>query len=447
MRMFNIKSLIIAFILLSALEGLHADTHADTVYFVPKQDITEMVDLSYANFIKRTIKEAEAAGAGVIIIELNTPGGRVDAALRITDVLLSTKLKTVIFINKNAISAGALISLSAEKIFIAPGGVIGASTPVYQKGGKMEAAAEKMVSVMRAVMRSGAEKYNRPVKVAEAMVDSDIELSESKDGIDLKKGKLLTLTAEEAIKLKIADHKAINLKDVLKTLKLENAAVIKAYPSTMDKAVSFLAHPILSGILLTLGMLGLVFEVKSPGWGVGGTVGILCLSLFFMSQVMTGYASWGAVAIFIIGIILMAVEIFIIPGFGLVGVSGVAAIIISFFMSFRSFAVGLYVIFFSMLATGIGIYFMFKYLPRSALFNRLVLAFSEVKKDGFHASSGSFSGLEGKQGKALTTLRPAGRAEINGTSIDVMSDGDFIEKGQKIKVIKIEGNRIVVRRS
>ncbi len=441
MRHFIIKLLITIFLFLYTF-----NVKAETVYFIPKQDITEMVDLSYANLIKRTVKKAEERGASTLIIELNTPGGRVDAALKITDIILGTKLKTVVFINKNAISAGALISLSAEKIFIAPGGVIGASTPVHQKGGKMEAAGEKMVSVMRAEMRSSAEKHHRPTRVAEAMVDPDIRLYRARDGIDLKKGKLLTLTAKESLKLKIADHKADNINDILKILKMENAEIIKVSPTTMDRAVSFLTHPIISGIFLTLGMLGLIFEVKTPGWGVGGTIGILCLSLFFVTQVMAGYANWGAVALVIVGVILLAVEVFIVPGFGIVGISGIAAIVVSFFMSFRSYTIALHVIFWSMLATGVGIYFMFKYLPKTTFFNRLVLATSEIKKDGYHASPDIYSNLENKQGKAITTLRPAGKAKIDGRMMDVMTEGDFINKGDKVKVVKIEGNRIVVKK-
>lgn len=441
MRITNIKLLIVIFIFLYALT-----LNGETVYFIPKTDITEMIDLSFANLIKRTVKKAEEEGASTIIIELNTPGGRVDAALRTTGILLSTKLKTVVFINHNAISAGALISLSAEKIFIIPGGVIGASTPVYQKGGKMETAEEKMISVMRAEMRSCAERYGRSAKIAEAMVDPDIELTKSEDGIDLAKGKLLTLTAKEALKLKIADHMVKNLEEVLKILKLENATVIKAVPTSMDRAISFLTFPIVSGILLTLGMLGLIFEVKTAGWGVGGTIGILSLALFFVSQILAGYANWGAIVLFLVGLILLIAEIFIIPGFGIVGISGIAVIVASFFMSFQNFEIALYTIFLAMVVTGVVTYFMFKYLPRTTVFSRLVLETSEMKNIGYHASPESFSNLEGKQGMAITTLRPAGKAKIDGQLIDVMSEGDFIKKGDKIKILKVEGNRILVRK-
>ncbi len=424
--------------------------NAETVYYVPKSDITGMVDLSYANLIKRTVKQAEKANASALIIELNTPGGRVDAALRITDVLLSTKLTTVVFINQNAISAGALISLASEKIFIAHGGVIGATTPVYSKGGKMEAAPEKMVSVMRAEMRSCAEKYKRPARIAEAMVDPDIELTKSRDGIDLAEGKLLTLTAKEALKLKIADHIADDLKEILRILKLENAIVIEVAPSTKDKAVSFLGHPIFSGILMTLGILGLFFEVKTPGWGVGGTVGIMCLALFFVTQIMAGYADWGAVALFIIGVILLATEVFIVPGFGIVGISGILAILGSFIMWYskwsRYFQSAPYIIMGVILLTVANIYLMFKFLPRTRIFNRLVLNTSETKTSGYHASPDKIINLEGKKGTALTTLRPAGSAEIDGKKMDVMSDGDFIKKGEKILVIQVEGNRVLVKK-
>lgn len=440
------KNIYIKIFILTIIFFLTYSLKAEKVYFIPKTDITEMVDLPFANFIKRTIKKAENEGASALIIELNTPGGRVDAALRITDALLSTRLKTVVFINKNAISAGALISLSAEKIFMAPAGVIGASTPVYMKNGKTETASEKMISVMRAQMRTCAEKHGRSLKVVEAMVDPDIRLYKKQDGINLAKGKLLTLTTREALNLMIADHKAEGLQDILKILKLEKAAVIQALPTSMDKAVSFLTHPLVSGILMTLGVLGLIFEVKTAGWGVGGTVGILCLSLFFISQVMAGYASWGAVVLFIVGIILLGVEVFIVPGFGIVGMSGIAAIAVSFFMSFSSFTIALYSIFLVMVACAVGIYFMAKFLPKITIFNRLILQFSEAKKNGFQVSSKKIKSLEGHKGEVITPLRPAGKAEIGGQLVDVMSDGDFINKGEKIKVLRVEGNRVVVKK-
>ena len=235
-----------------------ADTDSTSSYYIK---IEGQINLGLPNYIERIITMANEQQAGAVILEINTPGGRVDAALQIRDAIFDAEVPTIAFINREAASAGALISLSCEKIYMAPGSSIGAVTPVDQTGKK---ASEKMFSYLRSVMRSIAQRNKRPVDIVESMVDEDIEVP----GV-IEKGKLLTLTGEEAVKHKIADGMADDINDLLNQLKLEPKGMIRTKINWSEKLVYFLTNPIISSLLLTIGMLGLIFEVRSPGWGVG----------------------------------------------------------------------------------------------------------------------------------------------------------------------------------
>ena len=245
------------------------------VFVVP---VEGMIDLGLAPFIQRVLDEAGEAGAQAVVLEVNTFGGRVDAAVLIRDALLDSKVPTVAFINKRAISAGALISLAAETIVMADGGTIGAATPVQigAPGSPAQPVAEKTVSYMRKEFRATAEMRKRPGLVAEAMVDADVEI---KDVID--KGKLLTLTTEEALQLKVADFRANSLEHVLQFLNLEDADVRHVSETWAETLVRFLTNPAVSSLLMSLGILGIFVEIRMPGFGIPGTLGLISLALFF----------------------------------------------------------------------------------------------------------------------------------------------------------------------
>ncbi|HEY6383073.1 MAG TPA: hypothetical protein VIY07_14865, partial [Pseudolabrys sp.] len=220
------------------------------VYVAPIEGI---IDLGLAPFIQRVLKQATDEGAAAVILEINTFGGRVDAAVLIRDSLLNARVRTVAFVNKRAISAGALISLAAEKIAMADGGTIGAATPVQagQPGAAAQPVEEKTVSYVRKEFRATAESRKRPPLIAEAMVDADVEIP----GL-IEKGKLLTLTTEEALKHKVADFRADTIEQVLKQLGLEGADVRRAEPNWAENLVRFFTHPLVSSLLITIGMLG-----------------------------------------------------------------------------------------------------------------------------------------------------------------------------------------------
>ena len=417
------------------------------VYVVPIEGI---IDLGLAPFVQRVLGEATDAGAAALILEINTFGGRVDAAVLIRDALLNARVKTVAFVNKRAISAGALITLSAEKIVMADGGTIGAATPVQmgQPGAPAKPVEEKTVSYMRKEFRATAESRKRPPLIAEAMVDADVAIP----GI-IEKGKLMTLTTEEALKHKLADFSANSLEEVLEQLGLAKAEVRLGTTNWAENVVRFLTHPILSSLLITIAMLGIIIEIRTPGFGVPGLLGIASLSLFFWGHWLVHLAGWEELLLVGAGIALLVAEIFITPGFGVAGVLGIVALISGLGLSlFGSGATGEFVlravsrVVFSLLLAIIGSLVMLRFLTRLPFGRRLILETELLAGAGGSSAPESDRRWLGKSGTARSPLRPAGRAEIEGELVDVVSDGEFIEPGVPVVVARVDGNRIVVRR-
>ena len=281
--------------------------------------------------MQRILDEAIDVGAAAVILEINTFGGRLDAAVLIRDALLNARVRTVAFVNKRAISAGALIALAAEKIVMADGGTIGAATPVQigQPGSPAQPVEEKTVSFVRKEFRATAESRKRPPLIAEAMVDADVEIP----GL-IQKGKLLTLTTEEALKHKVADFRADTLEGVLERLGLAGVEVRRPSPNWAENLVRFLTHPVVSSLLITIGMLGIILEILTPGFGVPGALGITSLALFFWGHWLVQLAGWEELLLVGSGLVLLVLEVFVIPGFGLAGVLGIGALIAGLSLSF-----------------------------------------------------------------------------------------------------------------
>ncbi|MCK5267688.1 MAG: nodulation protein NfeD [Spirochaetes bacterium] len=447
--MYNRLILPLMLIIISLPVNSFGKSHTGNIYIIESHTFTaSRVDQAYLKYIKRSIKTAENdPEAKAVILKINTPGGMVVSAIDVKDVILNCRLPFYAFIKNQAISAGALIALSAKNIIMAEGSVIGDAAPVYIKKGKTVRAGEKQVSAIRAIFKTLAERSNRPVKIAKKMVDSDIVLTRRADGIDKAKGKLLTLTTKEAIRLKIADNVCNSINELLITYNLEKYKIVKLDFSITDELVSFFTHPIITSILLTLGMLGLIFEIRTPSWGVGGTVGILCLALFFLSQILGGHSNWGAPVLFIIGLILIVVEVFIIPGFGIVGFAGISAIVFSFIwaMGISNLKHAGMVVAASIIASFLLSILMFKIFPKTKSYSKMVLTNDESDFKSPTDHSG-MSDLAGKTGTAVSLLRPAGIIEIDGKRINAVSDGSFIKSGSKITVLKAEGMRLIVKK-
>ncbi|MDP2640793.1 MAG: NfeD family protein, partial [Betaproteobacteria bacterium] len=396
------------------------------------------------------LDEATEAGAAAVILDINTFGGRVDAAVQIRDALLNSKVRTVAFVNRRAISAGALISLAAENLVMAGGGTIGAATPVQmgQPGEAAKPVAEKTVSYMRKEFRATAESRKRPPQLAEAMVDSDVAIR----GV-IERGKLLTLTTEEALKHKLADFRADSMDSALQQLGLGGAEIKRASPNWAENLVRWLTHPVVSSLLISIGMLGIFVELRTPGFGFAGGLGIASLALFFWGHWLVQLVGWEELLLALGGVILLVLEIFVIPGFGVAGVLGIVAILAGLVLSLVGtgdtsevivWAAGR-VVFALLLALSASLVLL-RFLPRLPFGRRLVLEAGLGAGHAYGSAPDSDLRWLGKKGQASSPLRPAGIAEIEGERVDVVSDGELIDAGQRVEVTRVDGNRIVVRR-
>jgi len=424
-----------------------AQTHRPVVYVAPIEGI---IDLGLAPYVERVLREAKAAGAAAVVLDVNTFGGRVDAAVQIRDALLASELPTIAYVNRRAISAGALISLASQHIVMAGGGTIGAAAPVQagQPGGAAQPVQEKTVSYVRKEFRATAESRGRPPVVAEAMVDADVEIP----GL-IEKGKLLTLTTEEALAQKIADHRADSLVDALAQFRLSEAEVHRVGLNWAEHLVRWLTHPVVSSLLITVAMLGIIVELRTPGFGVPGGLGILSLALFLWGHWLVQLAGWEEVLLTAAGIVLLALEFFVIPGFGLVGALGIVAVLAGLALSMvgsgSSVQFVLYVagrVALAVLVALIVSIVMLRFLPRMPMGRRLVLQAALDTQSGYASAPDTDLRWLGKRGQAVSPLRPAGIAEFDGERVDVVSEGYHIDAGSVIEVVRVDGNRVVVKK-
>jgi membrane-bound serine protease (ClpP class) len=434
----KLKRLIILIYLLFGL-SLAAQ---EKVYYA---NIEGDIDLGLAPYIRRVVNEAETNFASAIIFRINTFGGRVDAATQIKDAILNSKIRTIAFIDKRAISAGALIALSCEKIVMVPGASMGASTVVDQTGQKQS---EKYQSYMRSEMRATAEKNGRRTDIAQGMVDETIIIPDIKDDST----KLVTLTSEEAFKYQMADTVLASIEQVKEFFNLQNADIITLDSNWAEDFVRFVNNPIISSLLIMLGLIGLYTEIKTPGWGLAGTVGVVCLAIFFGTGYILELASIIEILLFIVGVILIVVEIFVIPGFGIFGILGIIFMVGGLFLGLLAdfdiidwsmISLAIIQLGVTFLFTFIVVFFLLKYLPKTDMWNKLILKAQVISKSGYGTKL-AFEHLVGVQGVAFTDLRPSGTAIINGSRVDVVTEGDFIKNGTDIIVKSVEGSKVVV---
>ncbi len=425
------------------------------VYTIPIQGT---IDLGLPPFIERVIETAEEKGASALIFDIDTFGGRVDAATQIKDAILGSDIPTVAFINRRAISAGALISLSCEKIFMTEGGTIGAATAVDMQGNK---GTEKVISYMREEMASTAEARNRNVDIAKGMVDEELSFThlvidgDSVEVADLegrKEGKLITLTTDLALKYQIADDQTKTFEDVLSKLGLENAEIRSTKENWSENFVRFLTNPVVASLLMTFGFLGILFELQSPGWGIPGTFGAVCLALSLGSSYIAELATVSELLIIFVGIVLLLIEALLIPGFGIAGIAGIGIILWGLYeLLLPDVPVGEEIT--SMALTGltigiiggiIGLVLLFKLMTKTKFWSKLTAPGVESAEEGYNTSVG-WESLTGEEGVAATDLRPSGWITVGDQRVFVVSEGDFIIKGDTVKILTVEGNRVVVR--
>lgn len=422
---------------------------ATKVYYI---HLSEEIQPAAGRLIKKSFEEAEKIKADKIIIEINTYGGRLDVADSIRTKILNSKIPTIAFINNNAASAGALISLACDSIYMAPGGSIGAATVVNGTSG--EAMPDKYQSYMRSMMRSTAETNGRNPDIAEAMVDERKVIKGISDS-----GKVLTLTSKEAVKYNIADAIVSNLDEVIQKLNLDSYTLIPHKITSADKLINLLLNPIVNSILIFIIIGGLYFEFKTPGIGFPILISLTGAILFFAPLIIDGTANIWEILLFVAGVILLMLEIFVIPGFGAAGIAGIICIVSGLTFSLLGFdgfnfewnslagdllAQSFFRVMAIIFIAFIGIFFFGQSLVTLPGFNKLILKSNQKSKDGFTIKKNNLDELIGRSGIVLNQLRPSGKIIIDGNIYDAISITTLMERDSTVKVIGVEGNNLKV---
>lgn len=412
-------------------------------------NLKEEINPSAWRDTRKAFEMAQQSGAEILLINLNTYGGMLDFADSIRTKILNSPIKTVVYIDNNAASAGALISIACDRIYMSRGANIGAASVVNGSG---EIMPEKYQSYMRGLMRTTAEAKGRDPKIAEAFVDPDVEIA----GIS-EKGKVLTLTTKEAINNGYCVNEASSLNDVLKQEGINNPKIEIYVPTAVDGIIGLLTNPAVSSILILLMIGGIYFELQSPGIGFALLVAIVAGVLFFAPLYLEGLANNWEIILFVVGVAFLALELFVIPGFGVFGILGIIFMVVGLAMSlvlndFFDLSISgsqrLVQSFLIVLGSMFGAVFLSVVfggsILRSKAFQRLVLQDEQQSNEGYQVKKPAIE-LLGKFGIAKTDLRPAGRIEIDGNYFDVVSDDGFIDSGTNIVVSKIENYNLVVR--
>ncbi len=404
--------------------------------------VTGTIELGLAPYVRRGVREANQAGAAAIILDIDTFGGRIDAAQKIVVAVTSSEIPVYALVSHNAWSAGAMIALAADSIFMTPGSSIGAATPVT---GAAKKAPEKIVSAMRGEFRALAERRGLDPRVAEAMVDEEIEIEAVVDS-----GKLLTLTAQEAVSLGVAQGEVEDLDDLLAQLDLAGAEVTTVTINWAEGLVRFLSNPMVAPLLLSIGTLGLLIELRTPSFGLAGAAGLAALGAFFGSHLIVGLAGWEEVILLGVGLVALLIEVLVVPGFGVAGIVAILCIGTATFLALLGAfptwgevtrASGTMIV--AAVIVGVVIAALMRYLPASGRWRGVFLRTATDKAAGYIAEPAR-EDLLGAEGVALTDLRPSGTVQVGEERLDVVSEIGFVAKGSRVRVIRSEGYRHVV---
>jgi len=412
-------------------------------------DIKSNIDPRITRYVKLGLEEADRIGADYILIDMDTYGGILTDADEIRTMLLEYEKPVWVFIDKDAASAGALISIACDSIYMAAGASIGAATVVTPDG---TAAPDKYQSYMRSTMRSTAEANGRDPKIAEGMVDEDIEI----EGVT-EAGDVITFSTSEAIKHGFCEGQRASLEDLLEQNGITEFEITTFKLGRADKIIEFFINPFISGILILVIIGGIYFEIQTPGVGFPILAAFIALLLYLVPYYMNGLAENWEVAMFFVGVALIALEIFVIPGFGIAGIAGLtftlgSLILIMVNNDFFDFTFVPSAEIFQAVATTLaglfgGIIIMFiggVRLTQTKIFKRISLEEVQDSKEGYTSHFIKDSML-GKTGTAYTVLRPSGKVMIDGTMYDAFTRGDFISKGSTIEVIDEEGGNLKVK--
>lgn len=406
---------------------------APVVYKIP---IYKEVEKGLYAFLKRSIHEAEEADAEAIILEINTPGGFVDSAEKIVNLLDSTSIRKIAYINSEALSAGAYLALHTDEIYMSPGGTIGAAAVIDSSGNTAD---KKANSAWKAKMINAAELTGKNPIYAQAMADETVHLPEYR----APSGELLTLSSSEALEVGYSNGTVKSLKELLEITNLADAKIVETEETFTELLARFITNPIVVPILLSIASLGLIVELYSPGFGVAGTMGLISLVLFFFGHLVAGLAGYEAIIIFVLGVILIIAE-FYLPG-GISGILGAAAIIFSIILAGGNILLMCISVLIALTVAIVGMVIIMKFFGKQLkVLNKVILSDATTTEQGYVSNENRLE-LIGKIAVTMTPLRPAGTIRINDERIDAVSDGSFVERDKHVIIIKVEGSRIVVR--
>jgi membrane-bound serine protease (ClpP class) len=413
-------------------------------------EIKADIDTRMARYVKLALEHSEETKADIIIVDMDTFGGALADAKEIVDRFMDVKIPMWVFINSDAASAGALISIACDSIYMAPGATIGAATVVDGTGA---AAPDKYQSYMRSIMRSTAETNGRDPRIAEGMVDERIVIDSVKQA-----GKIITFTTAEAIENKYCEAKVESIEDILKLNKVDDYELETFQLGATEKIIAVFLNPFISGILILVILGGIYFELQTPGVGFPLIAALTALVLYLVPYYLNGLADyWEIIALFI-GVLLIIAEIFIIPGFGVAGVAGIILTVFSMvlimlnndFFNFEFVPLGdIIMASFATIGGLIGgmllLFFGGARLTKTKAFQRITLSDTQETKDGYSVNTFN-ANLLGKRGTSYTILRPSGKVMIEEQIYDAFTRGDFVEKGDTIEVIGTEGVTLKVKK-
>ncbi|GGZ27689.1 hypothetical protein GCM10007049_20670 [Echinicola pacifica] len=423
-------------------------TSAPLVYIL---EIRDNIDPRMNRKVELGIAEAERLGAAYILVHMDTYGGAVNDADDIRTMLLECPIPTISFIDKDAASAGALISIACDSIYMAPGASIGAATVVMGDSG--DAAPDKYQSYMRSMMRSTAEASGRDPHIAEAMVDERIAI----EGITTE-GSVITFSVSEAQKHGFCEAEVASIDEAIARLGLVDYRKETYSQDFVEQIIAIFLNPAISGFLILIIIGGIYFEIQTPGIGFPLAAALIAVTLYFIPYYLTGLAENWEVMVFVLGIIFLALELFVIPGFGVAGILGIAGILTGLtlgmlpndlfdfsFVPAGELFVALMTVTLAALLAIAGIFYLAPKVNQYEAFRSFTLANTQKRDQGYTSSWNSID-LLGKEGIAQTRLMPSGKIMIEDELYDAHSRGDFIERGSRIKVISTEGSALKVKK-
>ncbi len=415
-------------------------------------EIRSDIDPRMLRYVTLALEHAEEIKADYVIVDMDTYGGVLTDAKEIVDLIMALKRPIWVFINSDAASAGALISIACDSIYMTPGATIGAATVVTGEGG--QAAPDKYQSYMRSIMRSTAETNGRDPRIAEGMVDERVVIDSVKQA-----GKVITLTTTEALASGYCEAKVESIEEILKRNKVVNYDLERFRLGPVERIIAFFLNPFISGLLILIIIGGIYFELQTPGIGFALFAAIIALILYLVPYYLNGLAEYWEILSLFVGLVLILLELFVIPGFGVAGIAGITLTIMSLvlimlnndFFNFDFVPLGdIVVALFSALGGIVGgvavLFLVGPKLTKTRAFQNIALNDTQEKSQGY--TSNTFpSDIVGQRGTAYTILRPSGKVQVAGKLYDADTRGDYIEKGDAVEVIAAEGASLRVKKA